>query len=172
MCVEIRGGDSERLLNACAEVGVLLWQVERTEDGALRVRLLEEDLERLQKVAVLCMAETELIVRSGESVTARLLERRAGLLAAAAVLTLLLAASGLFIWDIEVVGNQTLSEHEILRTLADCGISEGCFWPATDVEAIWSHILLREEKLAWMTLNVRGSRASVLVLEREEKPPL
>ena len=39
--VEIRVGDSERLLNACAEAGVLLWQVERTEDGALRVRLLE-----------------------------------------------------------------------------------------------------------------------------------
>lgn len=170
--VEIRVGDSERLLNACAEAGVLLWQVERTEDGALRVRLLEEDLERLQKISVLCMAETELIARSGGSVTARLLERRAGLFAAAALFALLLTVSGLFIWDFEVVGNQTISEHEILRTLADCGISEGCFWPATDVETIRSRVLLREKKLAWMTLNVRGSRATVLVLEREEKPPL
>ena len=170
--VEICGGNSERLINACAEAGLLLWQVERTESGALRARLLENDLERLQKIAVLCMSETKLIARSGGSRTIRLLERRAGLLAAAAVFALLLAVSGLFIWDFEVVGNRTLSKHEILRTLADCGISEGCFWPATDVETIRSLVLLREEKLAWMTLNVRGSHATVLVLEREEKPPL
>ena len=33
-------------------------------------------------------------------------------------------------------------------------------------------MLLRCGDLAWMTLNVRGSRATVLVLEREEKPEL
>ena len=170
--VEISGGNSEQLLNACTEAGLFLRQVERTESGALRARLLETDLERLQKIAVLCMAETKLIARIGGSRAERLLERRAGLLAAAAVFTLLLTVSGLFIWDFEVVGNETLSRHEILRTLADCGVSEGCFWPTTEVETIRSRVLLQEEKLAWMTLNVRGSRATVLVLEREEKPQL
>lgn len=170
--VEISGGNSDRLLNACTEAGLFLRRVEREENGTLKVRLPEEDMERLKKIAVLCMCETKLIAYIGESRTIRMLERRAGLLAAAAVFALLLTASGLFIWDFEVVGNRTLSKYEILRTLADCGVSEGCFWPATDIEAIRSRVLLKEQKLAWMTLNVRGSRATVLVLEREEKPPL
>ena len=62
--------------------------------------------------------------------------------------------------------------REILRALSDCGVSEGCFWPAADAERVRGEMLLRCGDLAWMTLNVRGSRATVLVLEREEKPEL
>jgi len=90
----------------------------------------------------------------------------------AAAFALALAVSSLFIWDIDVVGNSRVSQNEILRTLADCGIAEGCFWPTTDVEGLRSRVLLQEKELAWMTLNVRGSRATVVVLEREEKPSI
>lgn len=167
-----RGGSTERFLNACSDANLVLWHIERTADGAVNAYLAEEDFERAQKIAVLCMCESEILSQRGGKKDARILRRRAGLLTAAAVFALLLTASSLFIWDIEVVGNRSISSCEILRTLADCGVAEGCFWPATDVEDIRSRVLLREDGLAWMTLNVRGSRATAVVLERREKPEI
>ena len=169
---EFCGSGTERLLDACAAGGPRLWDVEYGDAFTLRASLYEADLPRMEKLCALCgceMAKTEL--RGGSRERKRLLAR-GGLAVLAAVCALLLTLSGLFIWEIEVVGNERISKGEILRALAECGVSEGCFWPTTDAERIRSDMLLRCEGLAWMTLNVRGSRATVLVLERREKPEI
>ena len=169
---ELLGSGAERLLNACGEAALPLWDLCFRDGAALSASLYERDLPRLEKIAALCGCELHTIARRGGTVSAGRLRSRSRLAVFAAVCALILTASSLFIWDIEVVGNETLSKGKILRSLAECGVSEGCFWPAADAERVRSGMLLRCEDLAWMTLNVRGSRATVLVLERREKPEI
>ena len=172
LCVELLGSGTDRLLNACAEAGLPLWKVSFHNGAALHACLYERDLQRLEKIAALCQCEIQTIESHGGSGSARRPRIRLRLGIFAAAFALLLTISGLFIWDIEVVGNETLSDGEILRALSECGVSEGCFWPTADAERVRVGMLLRCDGLAWMTLNVRGSRATVLVLEREEKPEI
>ena len=169
--VELLGGGTDRLLNACAEAALPLWDVSFLNGACLRARLREHDIPRLEKIAALCQCEMRTLGLYGGG-SAKRVRARARLAVFAAVCALLLAISSLFIWDIEVEGNERLSKGEILRALSDCGVSEGCFWPAADAERVRGEMLLRCGDLAWMTLNVRGSRATVLVLEREEKPEI
>ncbi|MBR0207928.1 MAG: sporulation protein YqfD [Oscillospiraceae bacterium] len=169
--IRLQGGGTDRLLNACAEAGLPLRDISFHDGAALSASLPEDELPRMEKIAALCQCELEVMARRG-GCGVRQIRRRARLAVFAAVCALLLTLSGLFVWDIEVVGNERLSKAEILRALSDCGVSEGCFWPAADAERVRSEMLLRCEDLAWMTLNVRGSRATVLVLEREEKPEI
>ena len=168
--IELRGGGTERLLNACAEAGLPLRDISFSENSCLHATLRQSDLQRLEKTAVLFQCEMRTLELWGGGV--KRLRARSRLAAFAAVCAVLLALSSLFIWDFEVKGNERLSKGEILRALSDCGVSEGCFWPAADAERVRGEMLLRCGDLAWMTLNVRGSRATVLVLEREEKPEL
>ena len=169
---EISGAEPERFLNACMGAGLELKNVMYTARHRLTVGVREEDCERLKKIAELCQCEVRLLTPENRNKGKR--ERPGGeaLLIPTAVLALLLALSSLFIWDIEVIGNETVSKREILRALSECGVREGCFWPTTDVEHVRSGMLLQEEKLAWMTLNVSGSRATAVVLERKEKPQI
>ncbi len=169
---EIRGGEPERFLNACTEAGLVLRNIEYTAPQTLNISLPAEDRDRMERIAALCICETAILSPVGGSERGRRRLRKERLLILTAAFALLLAISSLFIWDIEVVGNESLSKGEILRALSESGITEGCFWPTTDVDAVRSRMLLREESLAWMTLNVRGSRATVAVLERREKPPI
>ena len=169
--VELLGGGTDRLLNACAEAALPLWDVSFLNGACLRARLREHDIPRLEKIAALCQCEMRTLRLYGGG-SAKRVRARARLAVFAAVCALMLAISSLFIWDIEVEGNERLSKGEILRALSDCGVSEGCFWPAADAERVRGEMLLRCGDLAWMTLNVRGSRATVLVLEREEKPEI
>ena len=170
--VELLGVETDRLLNACTLAGLPLREISFQDDAVLRAALWADDLPRLEKIAALCRCELRVLSLRGGRESVRRFRARVPLAVMAAVCALLLSLSGLFIWDIEVVGNETLSKGEILRALADCGVSEGCFWPAADAEQLRSEMLLRCEKLAWMTMNVRGSRATVLVLERQEKPEI
>ena len=168
--IELRGGGTERLLNACAEAGLPLRDISFSENSCLHATLWQSDLQRMEKTAALFQCEMRTLELWGGGV--KRLRARSRLAAFAAVCAVLLALSSLFIWDFEVKGNERLSKGEILRALSDCGVSEGCFWPAADAERVRGEMLLRCGDLAWMTLNVRGSRATVLVLEREEKPEL
>ena len=168
--IELRGGGTERLLNACAEAGLPLRDISFSENSCLHATLRQSDLQRMEKTAALFQCEMRTLELWGGGV--KRLRARSRLAAFAAVCAVLLALSSLFIWDFEVKGNERLSKGEILRALSDCGVSEGCFWPAADAERVRGEMLLRCGDLAWMTLNVRGSRATVLVLEREEKPEL
>ena len=169
--VLFRGENKERFLNACAQEGIALWSVEIAAEG-LRASLYEDDWPLAERLAQLCTGELDRETLRGGSTERALLRRRRGLGLLSALAALTLSFSGLFIWDFRVEGNEKLSDTVILRTLAACGVEEGCFWPASDAEAVRSEMLLRLPELAWMSLNVRGSRASVVVLERKDKPEI
>ena len=73
------------------------------------------------------------------------------------------------IWDIEVIGNERVSEERILKNLRDIGISIGTPSSEIDSEFIENRMLLQIPELRWLAVNVRGSRAEVEVRERTDK---
>ncbi len=168
----VRGTETERLLNACMRSELPLRNIWRAEDGSLRLEIAWEEVERFEKLARVSMCETERVSVRGGRESRKRLRRRSALGLLAALCALALTASSLFIWEIDILGNSSISEGEIRRALRECGVAEGCFWPATDVELIRSQMLLRLDQLSWMTLNLSGSRAQVVVLERERAPEM
>jgi similar to stage IV sporulation protein len=87
-------------------------------------------------------------------------------------MALLLTASSLFVWDIRVQGTHRLSRGEVLRALEDCGFGVGSFWPMVKTDLLRSEVMVRLPELAWMAVNVSGSRATVAVAERQPKPEM
>jgi len=170
--VEICGAFPESLLNACAMQAVALWDLESADPYTLRATLEEKQLPLLEAAAGHAMCGVTVLSRRGGSGNLRFLRRRKWLLLAAALTLCLLLFSSLFIWEIRVQGCERLTEGEVLRTLKDCGVERGSFWPSLSADLVRSEMLSRRPELAWMTVNVNGSRATVLVVEREEKPEI
>ena len=85
---------------------------------------------------------------------------------------ILLGASGLYIWDIDIVGNETVSDSEILDALSECGVYIGANWTGFNSDMIRSRALELMPQLSFITVNVHGSRATVIVRERIEPPAL
>ena len=163
--LEISGAFPAGVLNRCAARGIRLWNVEYVEECCIRATLYEDQLEELEGLARAGMCELRVLSRRGGTKNKRFLRRRAGLLIALVLVAGLLMASSLFIWEIDVQGNETLSRGEILRALADCGLEQGSYWPGLSADMIRSRMLTELPSLAWMTVNVSGSRALVLLVE-------
>lgn len=167
--VEICGAYTEGLINAAAEDGIKLRQLHRKDRFTLSALIYEKDMKRLEMLCRRCMCELK--TESEETLRSVLLHRVS--LAAALMLMLsVLAVGGFFIWDIDVPENAAVSKGEILRVLADSGLHPGSFRPNVDTELVRSRALPQLPELSWIGISLKGSRAEISLLERENEPEL
>lgn len=95
---------------------------------------------------------------------------RPGLVVGGILSILLILLSQSVLWDIRITGNTTVSDRAIRESLASCGLSVGV--PLKDIHAdvIENHVLLSDERLAWLSVNRKGTVAYVEVREAIRKP--
>ena len=170
--VEVCGAYVEGLLNAAALSAIALWDVRCVDDCTVRLRMYETDYPALEALSEKCMCELKPIGLSGGSRDRKLLRRRVWLLVFLLLMGLLLFVSSLFIWEIEVVGNEQLTDGQVLRALSRCGVDSGTCRYSVSADLVRSQMLRELPELAWMTVNISGSRAVAVVMERQEKPEI
>ena len=84
--------------------------------------------------------------------------------------------SGRFLWSVEFKGLDKVSEDRALEILEAHGIYVGCYIPALELREIYNEILIDCDEFSWVSVNIRGTHASVEVRETEGKlrmtPPI
>ncbi len=76
------------------------------------------------------------------------------------------------IWEIDVEGNERLTKAEILTELEQIGVYPGVSGLKLDNPQIRSRMQEALKELIWCTVQVRGSRALVVVRERRRPPEI
>ena len=171
-CCSLRGAEPAGFLNRCAAAGIRLENVEAVNGTELRFTLALRALPRAQRVALRSQCELTPLKKRGAGIFLRRLLRRWVPVSCLAAVLLLLVWSRLYIWEIGVTGNQSVSAGEIRGALSDCGVGIGSFWPDIVSDNLRSELLVRLPRLAWATVNIHGSRAEVIVRERIPKPAI
>lgn len=167
---EISGAAPEKCLNALTDAGVGFWDAVSEDAFTVRLGMAARDLGDARAIAGRSQCSLRVLRERGAPAVRRRLRRRLALLGTAAACFVLLAASSLFVWDIDVEGNETVSTGEIMRALADCGVHSGSFWPGWSAEEIRNSVILDIPALSWVGVSVDSSRAVVRVRERIDKP--
>ncbi len=165
----VQGSFPERFLNLLALNGIPFWNLQRKKQ-VLRLRLSSRNLKTASEIAessgipILCEDQR------GALVSLRTFKGRAILLACMSLAAGLLLFSNLIILRIEVQGNQSVSDQEILSALREEGITIGTF--RKDVKSQWlkPRVMLKIPELSWIYINTSGSIATVNVRERIQAP--
>ena len=170
--LELMGTLPESVLNTCALNAIELWDMQCVDAYTLTFCAFERDLEDIKSIAQKCMCELKVIDKSPLIKHRETIKRRWYLPLFLAAVALMLGVSGLFVWDIRLEGCEDLSRGKAMRVLEDCGLKEGCFWPAISSDMIRSRVIEKLPQIAWMSVNVSGSRAVVQIRERQAKPEI
>lgn len=170
--VELTGADTARLINRLAGAGIGFWGAESVDALTVRISVKLRELKKVEAIAKRCQCEAKLLGKSGAPVLKRRLRHRLALIICAALFTLCVFISSFFVWDIEVRGNERVSTGALLRSLEECGVKIGAFWPSFTGDLIRNEMLLKLPELRWLAVNVDSSRAYVIVRERVDKPAL
>lgn len=110
--------------------------------------------------------------RGGLPVLLAGLWRRPGLLCGLFLAIALLLVSRLFVWDVELDGNEAVETEELISELAAAGLSRGSFLPKLDREAVAIDLRRGDDRIAFASVNLRGTVAYVQVRESAETPQM
>ena len=94
--------------------------------------------------------------------------RRPGLFCGVLLAVLLTVLSGLFVWEIEVTGNERLSTEEVRAELKALGVGRGSFLPSVDEDALAISLRLSDERISYAAINRRGTVLQVTLREAEQ----
>lgn len=168
--LRVRCARPERLLNLCAKEGVPMWDPACPDPHTLLVTVPAPMTETVESLAARCGGELTAGRTRGLPVLRRLAARRRFVLALLALVAALVLFSSAFLWDIHVTGNETVPTGAILRALEECGFSYGKCWLPFQSQALQSELLCRLPELEWVSFQIRGSRAEVIVYEAASAP--
>jgi len=168
--LRVQGLFPERLINLCAQNRVEFWALEWLDEHTVRFTTRWETLNRLEQLAqrVDCQVEQE-TSRGLPDFLLRFRTRYAFLIG----LTIALCAVGWlsrFVLTVEVTGNQQVPTTVILSQLRQLGVRPGVYGPSIDRRQVAQEAVLALEDLAWMGINLHGTRLEVIVRERIQAP--
>ena len=158
------------LLNLCRIHGLIYENFQNTEDGGISLRFPRPVAKQAE---TLCREHGIPVAVCGEGGLPHLLLRlghRAGLIVGAVLGLLLLVVAQSVVWDIRISGNEGVSDHAIRETLAVCGFSVGTPLRGFEADKLENRVLLSDDRLAWISVNRKGTVAYVEVREKRPKP--
>ena len=162
----------ERLVNLCALNDLEFWDFSRIGPTTVKLTMHLTGYRRLAGFADKADFTITEVKKLGVPFFVWRLRKRYILLAGAVAVFIAVWAMSLFVWQINVYGNEKVTTQQILSALAEQGVTLGAFGPSIVSEAISNDIILEIPELAWIAVNVYGSRADILVRERIEKPEI
>ena len=167
----LSGGFIERFLNLCTRAGIPVFDTHRTAQG-LEARTTARGYRKMRPIAKKTGVRLRMSEKSGLPFWLIRYRKRVGFLIGLGFFVLFLGVMSRFIWNIELSGNETLSDEYLLENLKACGIREGAYIGDIDVTQAQREMLLLTPELSWIAINLRASTADVEIREREMPPEM
>lgn len=157
---------SEQLLNLCMRYGFVYhgFSVNKDTDEAEFICSLHTS----KKLISACKFYNIPIKIKSERGMPKLLYKyraRAGLFVGFILSLALLYQSQSVLWRINVIGNERLSEAEVIAELADCGLCIGGKLSELEIDSIENRVLLNSDDISWLSVNMSGTVANVEIRE-------
>jgi similar to stage IV sporulation protein len=170
--VAVSEDGTARLLEVCRRLSIPYENFQSLEDGGISLRFTDRNARRLWEICADYGIPLTRLSRGGLPKLLRRLLHRPGLWVGGILgLALCLIASSVF-WDIRVSGNTTLSDAAIRRSLAACGLTVGTPIRGFEADVTENQVLLLDGRLAWLSVNRKGTVAYVEVREAMDPPAL
>lgn len=170
--LEVTGPYPERFLNICSARSVRFWKVERVDETTVRLTVARTQAKQAQSLGPKCLCEVRSIGEEGAVSFLGQFRTRYGMLAGLLLSLAAVMVLSRFVLVIDITGNTTVPDGVILAELKEIGLSPGVYGPGVDERAISNRALLDLEELSFLSVNLRGVRAEVVVREAELPPVL
>ena len=170
--LEVEGAFPERFLNLCAQRGILFWNVEWMEATRLRLTVTRRGSRQAAALGERTLCIVTPAGRKGMPYFLARFKKRYAFWVGMGLSMAAVCVLSSFVLTIEVKGNTNVPTAQILTELRRQGLGIGTFGPGLDERTVGNKVLLQLPQLSWLSINLYGTRAEVLVREAVEAPEL
>ena len=165
---EVREKGREEFLNFCSKNDINLFDL-RLNNQMLTASCFVSDYKKTKKAKISGLKK-RIVKRKGLRFTTNRYKKRIGLAAGFILMIFMLVFLSGYIWDIDIVGNERLSDNLILETLEECGFYEGSSKNNLKISEIENQMMIKLSDLGRISINLDGSFAHIVVKERAVPP--
>lgn len=162
----VTGDAPEKFINMAASRGISLWDVARSGDGGIRLKVRVNAVKPLRHMARRTRCRFRICRREGLPFYFARLRRRKALALGAVFCVGVLYLLTSFVWFIEVRGNEQLSTAELMEAAAEAGLARGVPKWQVETGAVEAKIMERLPLVAWTGVYLKGTRVLIEVAER------
>jgi similar to stage IV sporulation protein len=165
--VEFFGVYTEKVLNLAAKNRISIWSA-RYREQKIICKITVKDFLKLPKILRKSGIRVHIKRKMGLPFFIKRYNKRLGILVGFIVFFCVLQVMSSYIWVIDVVGNKTVSDSQILSVCSDLGVKIGAKRSKINSKADAQKMLLGLDKLAWGSINIEGCKITVNVTETVE----
>lgn len=170
--ISVEGYYIERFINICISEDILLWNIKREKSSFLYANIGIKNFKKLKDIARKTKCRIELKEKKGIPFLLHRYKKRKIFLILLILLVILIYSASNFVWNIEVIGNETISSEELIQNLNENGLKIGRLKSKVDTKDIINNIRLEREDIAWMGIELDGTNAKVNIVESSPKPDI
>ncbi len=154
------------LLNICMRFAIPYTSMKHGRDG-VELTFHLSNVKRLKKEAEICGVEYKVIRRGGLPQFFLRYKYRFGIYIGILCFVSMLVVSRLFIWRIDIVGNENITTSDVKEMLRAQGFFVGSFIPSLNTDKIENRLLIESDTVSWVSVNIKGNAAEVQIRERQ-----
>lgn len=170
--ITVEGFFIERFINICSSKKIYLWNLKKVNSSVINVNISIKDFKKIKEVCKKTKCKIRINNKRGiPFIFYKYKKRKIFLILLLNVIAVTIISS-MYIWNIEVVGTNSIDKNELLFELKEQGLDIGKNKRKIDTKKIINNIRLERDDISWLEINVRGTNAIVSVVEAEKKPEL
>lgn len=168
--INVEGYFLEKFINICLHRHITMWNVEKISNRQMLLFMYVSDFFKLRPVVKKSKCRVSILKRCGLPFFIRRYRARKAFALGAGAFILLLFLMTSFIWKVEIVGNNTVESNVIVEKLVSLGARPGVLKSSVDTKKIADEMILGIKELAWVSVDVKGTKIKVQVAERQIPP--
>lgn len=164
--IRVWGYAPERFMNLCTGRGIVLWGLAGS-GGCYTMYLTLSDFFLIRDMVKKTKIRVAVLERHGLPFFMRDARKRKAFFLGVACCLCFLFVMSRFVWAIEFVGNERITEDELTDFLREQGVSYGMRRSALDPEALEAALRETFPQITWTSLRLDGCRITVQIRENE-----
>ena len=162
------GAFCERLLTLAAGEGINIINP-RKKGYQMTGTVFAGDYKKLRKPAKTAGLRLKIVKKHGISFFLKRNRKKIGFAAGTVGVMLIVLALNMCIWKVNVIGNEKVPTQDIIAAVEEKGLTPGSLRKKHVAREISWHILNQNDGLAWVTVNIQGCVANIVVTEVNEE---
>ena len=173
--VKAYGGFPERIINICYKKQISIWNIKNKNENIYFYTDVN-GFKNLRYAKRNSGVKLKAVNKYGFPFFAVKRKDRYGLIIGAVIFFAVINFLSSFVWNINIVGNKNISDSEVIKLCNSIGIKEGMKRTKIESALMRNEILLKTNKISWISFNVEGSVLNVNVsennvIEKTKKEP-
>jgi len=169
LVVSLKGYGLARLLNLTVKNDIYFWDLSYC-GSMVTMKIRPRDFKRMRPLLRRTGCRAYIKQKRGALFLLLQGRRRKGLALGIVLFCFMLYFLSLFVWSINIDGNEKISSEQILAVLEEYGVERGILKREVDLQGLERELLLQFEGLSWAGASLSGAYLDIQVVERLKEP--